>query len=97
MTLQRVDAAGVATTIKSVVLNADGRASEPLLSGDDLLVGRYRLQFEVASYFRGRGVSLSEPPFFDVVPIDFGIADTSGHYHVPLLVSPYGYSTYRGS
>jgi 5-hydroxyisourate hydrolase len=62
-----------------------------------MAAGRWRLLFEVAAYFRGRGVVLPEPPFIDVVALDFGIADAAGHYHVPLLVSPYGYSTYRGS
>jgi 5-hydroxyisourate hydrolase len=59
--------------------------------------GRYRLSFAVADYFRGQGITLPDPPFLDVVTIDFGIASGAGHYHVPLLVSPYGYSTYRGS
>ena len=58
---------------------------------------RYRLLFEVAPYFRARGVDLPEPPFIDVVQLDFGMASASGHYHVPLLVSPWSYSTYRGS
>jgi len=62
-----------------------------------MAVGRYRLLFEVAAYFRARGVALPEPPFIDTVPLDFGIADAAGHYHVPLLVSPYSYATYRGS
>jgi 5-hydroxyisourate hydrolase len=62
-----------------------------------MAVGAYELVFEVAAYFRAAGVALSDPPFLDVVPIRFGIADASAHYHVPLLISPYGYSTYRGS
>ena len=62
-----------------------------------MAAGRYRLVFEVAAYFRARGVELPEPAFLDVVPLDFGIADAAGHYHVPLLVSPWSYSTYRGS
>ena len=61
------------------------------------LAGRYRLLFEVAPYFRTRGLDLPEPPFIDTVQLDFGIADAGGHYHVPLLVSPWSYSTYRGS
>lgn len=72
--------------------NADGRCPElPALAP-----GRYRIAFEVAAYFRLLGVDLPDPPFLDIVTIDFGIAD-EGHYHVPLLVSPFAYSTYRGS
>jgi 5-hydroxyisourate hydrolase len=83
--------------VKALRLNADGRAEGPLLEGEALLVGRYRLVFEVAEYFAARGVELPEPPFIDEVPLDFGIADPGSHYHVPLLVSPWSYSTYRGS
>jgi 5-hydroxyisourate hydrolase len=78
-------------------LNADGRADGPLLRAEQFTPGRYRLVFEVAAYFRARGVVLPEPPFLDAVPLDFGIADTRAHYHVPLLASPWAYSTYRGS
>lgn len=94
--LQRVEPAGP-VTIKSVTLDHDGRAGGPLLDAASMAVGRYRLVFHVADYFRARGVALPEPPFIDVVPLDFGIADAAGHYHVPLLVSPWSYSTYRGS
>ena len=86
-----------AEPLKSFTLNHDGRADKPLLEGDTLQAGRYRLVFEVAAYFRARGVSLPEPPFLDRVPLDFGLADTESHYHVPLLASPWAYSTYRGS
>ncbi|MBA4176351.1 MAG: hydroxyisourate hydrolase [Leptothrix sp. (in: Bacteria)] len=96
VTLLRLDVAGAAV-LKSLLLNADGRADAPLLDAAAMAVGRYRLSFEVASYFRARGVLLPEPPFIDVVHLDFGIADAAGHYHVPLLVSPWSYSTYRGS
>jgi 5-hydroxyisourate hydrolase len=73
--------------------NADGRCpSLPELQG-----GPYRMEFFVGQYFRAKGVELPDPPFLDVVPVEFGVADRAGHYHVPLLVSPYGYSTYRGS
>ena len=96
VTLQRLEA-GSMVTLRQLALNADGRAEGPLLAAHEMAVGRYRLIFEVAPYFRARGVALPEPPFIDVVQLDFGIADVAGHYHVPLLVSPYGYSTYRGS
>lgn len=96
VTLQRLDAAG-AVTLKALVLNHDGRADGPLLDATTMAAGRYRLSFEVAPYFRARGVNLPEPPFLDVVHVDFGIADAAGRYHVPLLVSPWSYSTYRGS
>jgi len=96
-TLYRVDDSGAAVVLKSMKLNADGRADGPLLTGADFQRGRYRLTFDVAAYFRARGVALPEPPFLDVVPIDFGIADLASHYHVPLLASPWSFSTYRGS
>ena len=96
ITLQRLDATGP-VTLKNLVLNHDGRADGPLLDAAAMATGRYRLLFEVAPYFRARGVALSDPPFIDVVQLDFGIADAAGHYHVPLLVSPWAYSTYRGS
>ncbi len=77
----------------SAVTNADGRC--PGLPA--IAPGRYRLEFSVADYFRDAGVTLPDPPFLDIVAIDFGVADANGHYHVPLLVSPFAYSTYRGS
>jgi 5-hydroxyisourate hydrolase len=84
--------------LQSFTLNADGRhPSGMLLATDALRPGRYRLSFEVAAYFKQRGVALPEPAFLDIVHIDFGIADTAQHYHVPLLCSPWSYSTYRGS
>ncbi len=97
LTLQRVDGARV-ETLRQIVLNQDGRSEGgPLLDAAAMAVGRYRLLFEVGAYFRSRGVALPEPAFIDTVPVDFGIADANGHYHVPLLVSPWSYSTYRGS
>lgn len=77
--------------------NADGRTDAPLLSGDELKPGVYELHFDAAAYFRARGVTLADPPFLDRITLRFGIADANGHYHVPLLVSPWAYSTYRGS
>ena len=97
VTLQRLDGER-AIVLKTVVLNADGRNPEgSLLDATTIAVGRYRLVFEVADYFRARGVALPEPPFLDRVSIDFGIADVAAKYHVPLLASPWAYSTYRGS
>ncbi|MFY8083105.1 MAG: hydroxyisourate hydrolase [Rubrivivax sp.] len=84
--------------IRRVELNADGRNPDgPLISNDDLRPGTYRLVFEVAAYFRRQGVDLPEPPFLDQVPLDFGVAHASQHYHVPLVCTPWTYSTYRGS
>ncbi len=83
--------------IKRVVTNLDGRTDSPLLTGDELQVGIYELQFHVAEYFAGRGADQANPPFLDLIPIRFAVADVDGHYHVPLLVSPWSYSTYRGS
>jgi 5-hydroxyisourate hydrolase len=77
--------------------NADGRCSHPLLQGEAMRAGRYELRFFVAEYFRSRGVSLTEPAFLDEVVVRFGIADARQSYHVPLIVSPWSYSTYRGS
>lgn len=94
--LYRFDAEGP-KWLRSLHLNADGRADGPLLDGATFTAGRYRLVFEVAAYFRARGEKLPEPAFLDEVPLDFGIADENSHYHVPLLASPWAYSTYRGS
>ena len=96
VTLQRIDA-GSPVTLRRITLNHDGRSDGPLLDAAAMAVGRYRLLFEVAPYFRARGTALPDPPFIDTVPLDFGIADVAGHYHVPLLVSPWSYCTYRGS
>lgn len=83
--------------VTTAITNRDGRCDEPLLSGDALLAGGYRLEFDVGQYFRDLGVVLPDPAFLEVVVVDFGVADAGSHYHVPLLVSPFGYSTYRGS
>jgi 5-hydroxyisourate hydrolase len=77
--------------------NADGRTATPLLEGEALKAGRFSLTFEVADYFRRRGVVFPDPPFLDEVVVSFGIADPAQNYHVPLLTSPWSYSTYRGS
>lgn len=87
-----------ATLVRRLVLDADGRAPDgPLYRDGELETGCYRLVFEVAAYFKARGAKLPEPNFLDRVTVDFGVADLAGHYHVPLLVSPWSYSTYRGS
>ncbi len=84
--------------MKTVVTNADGRAEGgPILEGEAFTAGHYELRFHAGDYLRSTGVSLPDPAFLDLIPIRFGIADASSHYHVPLLLSPYGYSTYRGS
>jgi 5-hydroxyisourate hydrolase len=83
--------------VVDVVTNADGRTDKPLLSADQARAGRFELLFHVGDYFRGQRAELADPPFLDVVPIRFGVADRGAHYHVPLLVSPWSYSTYRGS
>jgi 5-hydroxyisourate hydrolase len=107
-TSQGRPAAGIAVSLYRVsdsgrehcaaaVTNRDGRTGEPLLSGDRIPAGVYELVFAVGAYLRQRGVTLPEPPFLDEVVIRFGVAEETGNYHVPLLLSPYGYSTYRGS
>lgn len=85
------------TLIKRFVTNADGRSDGLLLDTASLQVGTYRLKFDVVGYFKALGVVLPEPNFLNQVSLDFGVANTQQHYHVPLLVSPWSYSTYRGS
>lgn len=82
--------------IKDVVTNADGRCDAPMLQGDDFSTGQYELVFMAGDYLRASGAALPEPLFLDQIPIRFGMAEQA-HYHVPLLISPFGYSTYRGS
>ena len=82
--------------LKDVVTNADGRCDAPLLEGKAFQPGQYELVFFAGDYLRTSGAALPDPPFLDQIPIRFGLAEHA-HYHVPLLVSPYGYSTYRGS
>ncbi len=87
-----------ATLVKQFTLNTDGRNPDGLLYDNaSLKTGTYRLVFDVAGYFKARGAVLPQPNFLSLVTIDFGVADVSAHYHVPLLVSPWSYSTYRGS
>ena len=88
---------GQKTRLKSIVTNADGRADAPLLTEAEFTVGVYELVFALGEYFARFPDPLPDPPFLDRVPLQFGIADPSVHYHVPLLASPWSYSTYRGS
>lgn len=81
----------------STVTNADGRTDQPLFSGDEIETGVYEIVFYAGAYFRVRGAAVTAPPFLDEVVVRFGVADPKGSYHVPLLVAPHGYTTYRGS
>lgn len=83
--------------LKQTVTNTDGRTDELLLSADEMAVGEYELRFFTAEYFRQIGTEIANPPFLDIVPIRFAIFDVEQGYHVPLLISPWAYSTYRGS
>ena len=91
------DPDGERRSIVSLRTNADGRTDAPLLADDALEAGTYELVFDVGEYFRGANVETADPAFLGRVPVRFAIADPGGHYHVPLLVSPWSYSTYRGS
>lgn len=95
--LYRLPPAGEPEMLASVTTNEDGRGDQPLLSGAAFEVGVYQLDFHIGPYFEQKGLALPEPLFLGVVPIRFGIADATAHYHVPLLASPFSYSTYRGS
>jgi 5-hydroxyisourate hydrolase len=95
--LHQMDPSGETRLLKTVQTNSDGRTSEPLLQGEELQVGTYQIVFDVGDYFGTQGEPASNPPFLDRIPIRFGISDPDAHYHVPLLVSPWSYSTYRGS
>ena len=83
--------------IETAITNADGRTDQPLIGGRPLRIGRYELRFAVGNHFRSRGIESGDPPFLDIVPLRFSIAEPEGHYHVPLLCTPWSYSTYRGS
>jgi 5-hydroxyisourate hydrolase len=96
LTIELFRCGATAERIAVARTNADGRVDRPLLEGEAMTPGVYELRFHAGDYLRP-AAALTEPPFLDVVPIRFGIASTDQHYHVPLLLSPYGYSTYRGS
>lgn len=95
--LSVIEPDGRTRLLKTVTTNADGRADAPLLGPDEIAVGRYELLFHVGRYFQEHGTALADPPFLDQVPVRFAIAEPGAHYHVPLLVSPWSYATYRGS
>ncbi|GGK42976.1 hydroxyisourate hydrolase [Salinarimonas ramus] len=97
LTLDRIEPDGSRTRLVETRTNADGRTDAPLLSGEAYRVGTYELSFAMGDYFRAKGAAPTEPAFLDIVPIRFAIAEPDGHYHVPLLASPWSYSTYRGS
>jgi len=91
------DGNGPARLVERGITNADGRTDKPLISGRPIPIGAYELRFAVGGYFSGKRIPTAEPPFLDVVPVRFSISEPEGHYHVPLLVSPWSYTTYRGS
>lgn len=95
--LYRIYGDGTRELLKRAVTNLDGRTDSPLLEGAAMQTGEFELQFHTAEYFEARGAELSNPPFLDIIPIRFAISDDETSYHVPLLVSPWSYSTYRGS
>jgi hydroxyisourate hydrolase len=97
LTLDRIERGEVRVRLVSATTNADGRTDAPLLADAALLVGTYELVFDVADYFSGGTAPSASPPFLDRIPIRFSVADPEAGYHVPLLVSPWSYSTYRGS
>ena len=95
--LHAIGADGARKLVIRTVTNSDGRTDAPLIRPDDARIGQFELTFHIGAYFRALGTALAEPAFLDVVPIRFGIADPKAHYHVPLVATPWSYSTYRGS
>ncbi len=96
LSLHEIGASGTAELVTAAT-NRDGRTDTPLISGVPLRIGTYELRFQMGAYFSAQGGTMVDPPFLDVVPIRFSIAEPEAHYHVPLLVSPWTYTTYRGS
>ena len=95
--LHELSSTGAGRLLLSAATNADGRTDAPLIAGRPLPIGTYELRFAVGGYFARRGLALADPPFLDLVPVRFCIAEPEGHYHVPLVVTPWSYATYRGS
>lgn len=93
----RVEDDGDLTLLGAVCTDEHGRTDTPLLADEEMQIGRYELVFAVGEYFAEQGIPMDDPPFLDRVPIRFGISDPNTHYHIPLLTSPWAYSTYRGS
>jgi 5-hydroxyisourate hydrolase len=94
--LHELTGAAAPRLLRSVITGANGRSTAPLLADTEFHPGQYTLTFHVAEYFRGRGIQLPSPPFLDEVVVRIGIAAADQHYHIPLLVSPWSYSVYRG-
>lgn len=97
ISLWALEEGGTRRLLRESRTNRDGRTDAPLLAGDELQVGVYELVFAVGPYFAAQGLPVARPPFLDEVPVRFGIGDANAQYHVPLLTSPWSYSTYRGS
>lgn len=95
--LVELSALGQSRVIARTITNSDGRTDAPLIGGRPVPIGRYELTFKVGDYFAARGVPMSDPPFLDTIPLRFSVSDPEGHLHVPLLVTPWSYGTYRGS
>jgi 2-oxo-4-hydroxy-4-carboxy-5-ureidoimidazoline decarboxylase len=88
---------GQTRVVARAITNSDGRTDQPLIGGRPVPIGRYELTFQVGPYFAERGVPLTDPPFLDRIPLQFAVSDPESHLHVPLLVTPWSYATYRGS
>src|SRR5476649_635426 len=95
--LIELSALGENRVITQGLTNSDGRSDQPLIHGRPMPIGSYELSFTTADYFAARGVPMSDPPFLDRIPLRFSVSDPEGHLHVPLLVTPWSYATYRGS
>jgi 2-oxo-4-hydroxy-4-carboxy-5-ureidoimidazoline decarboxylase len=95
--LVELAALGESRVIARILTNSDGRTDAPLIGGRPVPIGRYELRFSVGKYFAARGVPMSDPPFLDEIPLRFSVSEPEGHLHVPLLVTPWSYATYRGS